>query len=67
MGAACRGNRSYTAGSPCGAGSMVASEPEPKRGRKAFRHRSCQRRAYQPEEGGGIRRKVWGEAKRAAL
>lgn len=25
---------------------------------KAFRHRSCQRKADQPEEGGGIRRKV---------
>jgi hypothetical protein len=39
----------------------VSPEPEPERGRKAFRHRSCQRRADQPEERGGIRHKVWVE------
>jgi hypothetical protein len=39
----------------------VSLEPEPERGRKAFRHKSCQRRADQPEERGGIRRKVWVE------
>src|SRR5512132_3862655 len=35
--------------------------PSPSRGRKAFPHKSCQRRADQPEERGGIRHKVWVE------